>query len=133
VVKEEVKNHWTSMLIRFRRYRPPLLPPEQAYSLTVLPTYTGSKHSPNSSLTLVLYVVGVKELWCTNLPYTPLPSIVPWLHPALVALADLVPLLIRPVRIFFYPRKTCQLEITCILPLNGTSPLHGVPPYIYSP
>jgi len=27
----------------------------------------------------------------------------------------------------------CQLEITCILPLNGTSPLQGVSPYIYSP
>jgi hypothetical protein len=26
----------------------------------------------------------------------------------------------------------CQLEIMCILPLNGTSPLQGVSPYILS-
>jgi hypothetical protein len=50
------------LTIRFRIYRLLLLLLEQAYSFTISPTYIALKHLANSSLSLVLYIVEVKEL-----------------------------------------------------------------------
>jgi hypothetical protein len=106
VIKEIVEDYWHRVLaIRLCCNCLPLLLPEQAHSLTVLSAYTAPEHPPNFPLPLVLYTIGVEELFCPNLPRTPLSSVIPRLYPALIAPADLIPLLIRPVLVLLRPRK----------------------------
>jgi hypothetical protein len=99
------------LTVRFRIYCLPLLLPEQAYSFTVSPTYTAPKHPANSSLPLVLYAVGVKELLWTDLPRAPLLPVISRLYPTLIAPADFVPLLVRPTKVLLCPLKAEPLVL----------------------
>lgn len=106
MVKEVVQDYWDSVFaIRFRRNCTPFLLPEQARPFAISSTYTAPEHPPNPPLPLMLDAIGVKELRGPDLPRTPLLFVIPRLYPALVAKADLIPLLVGPVLVFFCPRK----------------------------
>ena len=106
VIEEIVEKCWDSMFaIRFRCNRPPLLLLEQASPFPIFPTYTAPEHPSNSPLPLVLDTVGMKELRSPDFPCTPLPFVISRLYPALIAPANLIPLLVCPIQVFLCPGK----------------------------
>jgi len=53
----------------------------------------------------MLYIVKAEELRQANLSRAPLPLVISRLYPTLVAPADLIPLLVRPVLVLLCPCK----------------------------
>jgi hypothetical protein len=92
--------------VHYSVYCLPLLFPEHACSFTILSAHTSPKHPAYFPLLFIYYAGRVKELRGSNFACAPLPFIVSGLTPALIAPADLIPLLISPREVLFCPSKT---------------------------
>ena len=107
MIEEIVEKYWDGIFaIRFRSNCPLLLLPEQVSPFPIFPTYIVTEYPSNSPLPLVLDTVGVKEFRSPDFPCTPLPFVISRLYPALVAPANLIPLLVCPIQVFLCPGKT---------------------------
>ncbi len=106
IIKEVVEEYRKGVFaIRFRRNCALFLLLEQASPFPVLPTYIAPEHLSNSPLPLVLNTVGMEELRSPDFPCTLLPFVISRLYLALVALANLIPLLVCPIQVFLCPGK----------------------------
>jgi len=97
------------LAIRFCSNCPLLLLPEYTRPFAISSTYIAPEHLPNLPLPLVLDIIRVEELRYSNFPRTPLSCVIPRLHPALVAPANPIPLIIGPREVLLCPLKAYTL------------------------